>query len=525
VLASYQTTVDGPSQLVAGVDEIARKLRGKIGESLKAVQGNPPLAQVSTASIDALRAYTAGNRANDFERDLPKAIRYLRQAVAIDTGFAMAWRKLGVVLWNARQPASSSDSALARAYRLRDRLTENERLLAEAAYFDAGPGRDLSKALAAYEAFMQRGDSSIALNNVGLIYWRARHDYPRAESALVRSIRLQPDLVPGYTNLASTLIAEGRLADVPALLDQLHQRFLNPLADLQYRSELAYNLGQLPQVVHTIDSARSSPNAMVRRWAVASSVPLERLRGRLNEAARRMTDLAALHGVLGVSSPALADTIAMALEDAWFRGQNARAVRRLDAALAAAPLTTLPEIDRQYASAATLYAIAGRPDKAKAVMARLPVEVKDTSIIRISQPAVDLALGEIALADRKPDDAIAEFRKAERAADQVMDVSPLTLEIDLARAFDRADRSDSAIAHFEQYVQKPFVGRSWSDQWYLAGAYKRLGELYEAKGDRDKAASYYARFVDLWKSADPELQPKVAEVRQRLARLSALERK
>ena len=59
------------------------------------------------------------------------------------------------------------------------------------------------------------------------------------------------------------------------------------------------------------------------------------------------------------------------------------------------------------------------------------------------------------------------------------------------------------------------------DATWLAASYVRLGELWEGKGDRAKAASYYARFVDLWKDADPELQPRIADVRRRLARLKA----
>ena len=64
------------------------------------------------------------------------------------------------------------------------------------------------------------------------------------------------------------------------------------------------------------------------------------------------------------------------------------------------------------------------------------------------------------------------------------------------------------------------MGRLVSESFGLAPTYKRLGELYEAKGDRKKAADYYGRFVELWKDADPELQPGVREVRQRLARLA-----
>lgn len=85
---------------------------------------------------------------------------------------------------------------------------------------------------------------------------------------------------------------------------------------------------------------------------------------------------------------------------------------------------------------------------------------------------------------------------------------------------------DSAIASLERYVATP----SWTrftlpvDGLYLAGVYKRLGELYEEQGDRAKAASYLSKFVELWKDADPELQPKVRDARARLVRLTDVER-
>jgi tetratricopeptide (TPR) repeat protein len=63
------------------------------------------------------------------------------------------------------------------------------------------------------------------------------------------------------------------------------------------------------------------------------------------------------------------------------------------------------------------------------------------------------------------------------------------------------------------------------DALYLAGVQKRLGELYDAKGDRQRAIEHYAKFVELWKNADPELQPKVAQAQARLAQLGAAERR
>lgn len=53
---------------------------------------------------------------------------------------------------------------------------------------------------------------------------------------------------------------------------------------------------------------------------------------------------------------------------------------------------------------------------------------------------------------------------------------------------------------------------------------RRLGELYEAKGDSVNAVKHYRVVTQVWKNADPELQTVVAELRARIRRLSNLER-
>ena len=86
--------------------------------------------------------------------------------------------------------------------------------------------------------------------------------------------------------------------------------------------------------------------------------------------------------------------------------------------------------------------------------------------------------------------------------------------------------ADSAIAWYERYFETPTPGRLGFDLDVTSVPYmsRRLGELYTARGDREKAAAYYQKFVDLWEDADPELQPQVAEIRRRLARLTDPER-
>jgi len=95
------------------------------------------------------------------------------------------------------------------------------------------------------------------------------------------------------------------------------------------------------------------------------------------------------------------------------------------------------------------------------------------------------------------------------------------VHFNLGRAFDLANQRDSAIAELEEYVTSHYYGRMDDDPISLAGSLKRLGELYDAKGDREKAMSYLSRFVELWKNADPELQPLVADAKRRITKLQA----
>src|SRR5471032_3039675 len=126
----------------------------------------------------------------------------------------------------------------------------------------------------------------------------------------------------------------------------------------------------------------------------------------------------------------------------------------------------------------------------------------------------------IALAEKRYPEAATEARAA--------DVGSCTTCLDpiIGMAFDGAGQSDSAIAVYTHYTSATsMISKMNNDQYFLALSYRRLGELWENKGDKAKAAEYYTKFVDLWKNADPELQPKVADAKARLAKLTGLEGK
>lgn len=81
--------------------------------------------------------------------------------------------------------------------------------------------------------------------------------------------------------------------------------------------------------------------------------------------------------------------------------------------------------------------------------------------------------------------------------------------MNLGRAFDAANQADSAIAMFERYRDTHFFERHLvpNDPIHLAAVHKRLGELYEARGERAKAAAAYAKFTELWKTRIPTCSP------------------
>ena len=517
VLASYQTTVNGPSELVDGVDKVTRKLRGRIGESLRSVQASPPLAQVTTSSYEALRAYTDGARAFDSEHDFQKAIPLLRQAVTIDTGFATAWRKLGTAYANAGYPQSMVDSAVTKAFRLRSRLTENERYLTEGYYFLNGPGHDREKGIAAYQALLARGDSVYAANNLGVAY-SSRRDWPTAESYFRLSLRKQQGNMIPLPNLVMVLETQGKRAAVDSFLASGLTRLPSNPTLLEMSIGRSYMDGDYDRAEQQLDSLdRATTSLDVRLMTRTDLGVMAIMRGRLAEGERKMREANAIAHEEGYADQPLADSIKFVLADEWFRGDRERAAARLDAALAALPLSGIPEQDRPYTDLIIAYARAGRPDRARAVLAEAR-QLGDTALLRARQPALHTTLGEIALAENRPREAIVEFRAGDRASDGPVGEDPLAVLARLGRAFDQANEPDSAIVMYEQYLQTRSTHRADDDAFMLAPTRKRLGELYEAKGDTARAASHYAAFVSLWKNADPELQPAVAEVRRRLGR-------
>ena len=518
-LARFSENANSAADLLPTIDKLAKEVRAKIGESLKNVQATPPLEQVTTPSLDALRKYVAGNKAISVDVDFARGSALLEEAIALDTGFAMAYRKLSVAYTN-RGLQDKGSALLEKAYAHRDRLSDAERYLVVGTYFQNGSHQDLAQAQGAYEQVLEiQPDNPGALNNVGLIYRDARH-FEKARAAFAKLVATGSAPAVAYDNLARTYVFLGHPDSAERTLDDLAKLAPSNLDIVPLRMEIAAARQQYDSAMAILAANRArleSDKGQIAN-ALFAAAYIAKTRGRIREARGYLHEGWIDGGAAGLKEAPLMDAIDAANLLAWYLGDRAGATRLLADSLAHHPIDSIAELSDPMANLVRAYSVSNRPDLASAMLARWQAAHRRVTYSDDSLRAAAMR-GDIALAEGKPAEALAQYRAADATGCRVCSLPHI------AQAYDQLGNADSAIAVFTRFVETTAPGRVYTDGDYLGGAYKRLGELYEAKGDRQHALGYYMKFADLWSKADPELQPKVAEVRARIERLSKAEGK
>ena len=509
VLVALRENAQDDGAIIEAVDRLSKRLRERIGESLTTIRASPPLERVTTGSLEALQRYSQATRAID-RGDDDRAIALLQDAIALDTSFAMAYRKLAVVLNNTGGAASRLNAAATSAFRHRDRLPPRERYLATAFYYES-VDLDRGKTEDAYRAALELGDDEIAGNNLALLYNDERR-FAEAES--VARPYVYGAGFPIYYNMERAQIAQGKFAaagDVIRLFEQNSPG--NPMITM-LRSDILSNQGLYDSAEALVRRNATSTRSLGQQAGNALGLfSLAAVRGHVATAEKEGLRFMDLSERRQLPSAYLSGAVQLARLQLRFKGGAPAARATVEAALAKHPLATMTPEDRPYATLAWLYAEAGQPDRARRLLAEYeatrPEGLRRGEAIRIGAAAT------ASFAEGKLEDAIRGYRAMYDEA------SCTTCGLyELARSYDRAGHSDSAIAVYERAVNTPAFGRVFSDALDLGPAYRRLAELYEARGTVAKAREYYGKLIDLWKTADPSLQRDVSDVRGRLAKLS-----
>jgi tetratricopeptide (TPR) repeat protein len=515
VLTAVRVRADSDDRLHDAVDRLSRQLRERIGESLRHVRASAPLERVTTSSLDALRVYSLA-------RPLPQEqlIERLEEAVRIDSTFAMAYWLLAGTYRNAGR-IRERNAAARRAFRYRDRLPLVQRYHVEALYYSYVEG-DADKRISALRSVLELDPyNTSAMTNLGNSL-QGRRRFAEAESLYIRARTIRPFDVH-FVGAVRAQVGQGKYEEAETTLDLFAERF--PGRPLYFDTRVTYAAARhdLEAAVLYLDSLeltqRESP---LWRYRASLNRAWMALRGgKLSEAGDYLRQAISLQEQRGLPGACL-DLAAFHLGrvEIVYRGNPTGGWRKVEEALELYPLDSMAPEERPYENLAIAAAMAGRADQARAWLTERLALGESGDLGRLQSHEEGRVSGQIALAERRLDDAISAYRAYHEGTGCTICAFP-----SLAHAYALADQPDPAIAFYERYLSTPYGAFFWpsnrleEDAWNLPGTLKRLGELYEQRGDHDNAVRYYNEFVDLWRDADPELQPQVEEVRQRLALL------
>src|SRR6185369_16252539 len=269
-LANEQGEASSKEEVLKTLSQVASKLREKLGESLNSIQRFDAPLEVTTSSLEALKAYSLASEEAARGKWL-ESIEHNKQALELDPNFASAYSAIAVDYANTSQPKLAAEYA-ARAYALRDRVSEVEKLKISSFYYFWVTG-ELDKyieVLELYEKTYPRDDRPFINLSVG--YDRiGQWEQSAAEAG--EAIRLNPNTVAPQGNLARALMRLGRYDESLAVLDRALKQYKLESEHLHtWVYNLAFIRGDAATMKHEVEAMGGKPNEYIAiDWQTYSS--------------------------------------------------------------------------------------------------------------------------------------------------------------------------------------------------------------------------------------------------------------
>jgi eukaryotic-like serine/threonine-protein kinase len=511
-LATFRRTAAGPDAVIPAIDRLSQDIRERVGESLRSIRSGPPLWQVTTSSLEALRKYSQAEQVLS-RGDEMGGLALLREATALDSAFAMAYRKEAVVLRNLGIDRIREIEAVEQAHRHRSRLPEKERYLAEAAYHNSITG-DKNAIIRAYEAVLRIDPlDPAALNNLANEY-HVMDELVLAEELYRRNIASAWASPVSRQNLIRNQLMQGNLEGARyalAAYEDAHPEDYR-VRDMAFWVE-AFS-GDMAAADRELDALLRAPGVPPSRRAVAlrDRGLLLAVQGRMNEA-REHFDEAVRTGAQ--VAPALEHGYRMgaAWIHIWASADTVRAAGALEEIHLTGLMDRIPAEARNHGFMAALHLMVDDPRGALEQLDRWQRELPQefvTPSVRADRTFYEVwarSWGD------DPGAVVAALDALQR--DQRC---PGCQAWDRPHLLERAGRTREARDAWVRLLARP-SGNFAPSLVILPAGLEAMGRLSEELGDRGAAVDAYRRFVELWSNADPELQPRVEAARRRLAAL------
>jgi len=479
--------------------EIVRKLRTRLGESRAIVEKHStPLADATTPSLEALKAYSTGMKVN-ISSGFAAAIPFFQRAVEIDPKFAMAYANLGLSYSGVGESVLAAENTT-RAWQLRDRVSIRERFFVDFTY-DRQVTGNLEKACHTLELWLQsypRSEKPGPLDLLGGLATQGTGRFERAIETSQKQIADDPDFLFGYDNLASGYFFLDRFEEAESVLRRASERKLQNSNLLMIGYNLAVfkgDKGQMDQIVALAKGKYGVEHAVANVEALA----LARF-GRLTLARQSSSRAINLALQEGERESAASYQAARAVWEAVC-GNAAEANKNATAALALSNGR-----DVEYAAGLAL-ALSGDSSRAQPLAEDLEKRFPEDTFATFTYVPVLRALS--ALAHMKPTDSVELLHIAlpyELAVNGLNFVHYYLGGLHSAyvrgEAFVAAHRYLEAVAEFHKILRhRAIVGADPIG----ALAHLQLGRAFALSGDLAKSKNAYQDFLTLWKDADPDI--------------------
>lgn len=493
----YVEQVQAPQKenVLDALSQIASKFRQGAGESLAVIrQHDTPLAEATTPSLDALKAYSAARKLA-FSASFGSAVPLLQRAIELDPRFAMAHAFLGRIYADIGDSALSAQSTR-RAYELRDRASEGERFFISFSY-DRQITGDLESAQRTLELWEQTYPREATPHSLMSGYTtQGMGQYEKTIAEANKTIELDPDVTPAYLNLAFGYTSLGRFADAEAALQHARERHLEIPDSLILGFYLAFARNDQESMNRIAARMRGKPE---EDWMLQSQALAAAHAGRVHQARLLSREAAELAQRSGHPERAAIYRAGSAASEAFFG--NVTEARKN----AAAALELSNARDVEYGAAFALF-LAHDDLRGQALASDLAKRFPQDTLVRFTYlPALH---------------ALASLRRLHPA--ESVSLLQTTLPFDLAspgtnffgffgglyptyvrgQSYLSSGKGNDAAAEFQKIIDHP--GVVYADP-IGALAHLELARACALAGNRARAKTSYQEFLTLWRDADPDL--------------------
>jgi eukaryotic-like serine/threonine-protein kinase len=489
-LALKQATAASKEKVLGALGEAASGLRGELGESLATVQKfDVPLSEATTSSLEALKAYTM-SRAAYYTKGPAAAIPFRKRAIELDPGFTMAYASLSQD-YSGLNEASLALEYATKAYQLRDRSSEREKLAISAIYFEAtGEIEKVAQVYELYAATYPRDAADIASNLGGDYSSLGQWDKALAKSQ--EAVHLKPNLAT-YTNLSADYLSLNRLEEAKSTFDEALAQIPDgePLQINRYI--LAFLQGDNAQMERQLAWGSGKPGDEDMLLSMQSDT--EAYCGRMSKA-RDFSRQAVASAIRGDAKETAGSwEVNAALREAEV-GNGPLAKQGAGAAL-----TLSPGRDVKVIAALTLARI-GDARQAQTLAEELEKNYPTNTLLKAYWLPSIHAAAEISKGN--PSQAIVDLEATTpyelgSAGTFINYLYPAYVR---GQAYLLTHNGAAAAAEFQKLLDHKGIVQN-----FITGslAHLQLGRAFAMSGDTAKAKAAYQDFFALWKNADPDV--------------------